>query len=206
MKYADYQQIQFNYDKAYWNNLKTLFKLEFYYQGMYFDTLVKINEVTATAVKRIKYSLDYFTFGDVQHDKDTVKDFGFAGFKVLYLINSKDKNDEIVSMLGASYFCVIGAGQVYGLFACGLAIDTALLLGEEFLRFKEFWIERLKLTDKRLTIYALLDLPRATGAYKFVVMPGRDTVVDVQLKIYLRDKVGKLGVALLTSMFLFGLN
>lgn len=26
MKYADYQQIQFNHDKAYWNNLKTPFK------------------------------------------------------------------------------------------------------------------------------------------------------------------------------------
>ena len=35
MKYADYQQIQFNHDKAYWNNLKTPFKLEFYHQGMY---------------------------------------------------------------------------------------------------------------------------------------------------------------------------
>lgn len=194
MKYADYQQIQFNHDKAYWNNLKTPFKLEFYHQGMYFDTPVKINEVTATAVKRIKYSPDYFTFGDVQHDKDTVKDLGFLGFKVLYPINSKDKNDEIVSMLGASYFRVIGAGQVYGLSARGLAIDTALPSGEEFPRFKEFWIERPKPTDKRLTIYALLDSPRATGAYKFVVMPGRDTVVDVQSKIYLRDKVGKLGL------------
>ena len=109
-------------------------------------------------------------------------------------------------MLGASYFRVIGAGQVYGLSARGLAIDTALPSGEEFPRFKEFWIERPKPTDKRLTIYALLDSPRATGAYKFVVMPGRDTVVDVQSKIYLRDKVGKLGVAPLTSMFLFGPN
>ncbi|XNM90032.1 glucan biosynthesis protein [Escherichia coli] len=99
---------------------------------------------------------------------------------------------------------VIGAGQVYGLSARGLAIDTALPSGEEFPRFKEFSIERREPTDKRLTIYALLDSPRATGAYKFVVMPGRDTVVDVQSKIYLRDKVGKLGVAPLTSMFLFG--
>ncbi|MDI5166080.1 glucan biosynthesis protein, partial [Salmonella enterica subsp. enterica serovar Montevideo] len=41
---------------------------------------VKINEVTATTVKRIKYSPDYFNFGNVQHDKDTVKDLGFAGF------------------------------------------------------------------------------------------------------------------------------
>ncbi|WP_258273403.1 glucan biosynthesis protein, partial [Escherichia coli] len=71
---------------------------------------------------------------------------------------------------------------------------------------REFWIERPKATDKRLTIYALLDSPRATGAYRFVIMPGRDTVVDVQSKVYLRDKVGKLGVAPLTSMFLFGSN
>ena len=40
MKYADYQQIQFNHDKAYWSNIKTPFKLEFYHQGMYFDTPV----------------------------------------------------------------------------------------------------------------------------------------------------------------------
>ncbi|WP_416362361.1 glucans biosynthesis protein MdoG [Nitrosomonas sp.] len=207
MKYADYQQIQFNHDKAYWSSLKTPFKLEFYHQGMYFDTPVEINEVTATSVHKIKYSSDYFNFGDVQHDKDTVKELGFAGFKVLYPINSKNKNDEILSMLGASYFRVIGAGQVYGLSARGLAIDTALPSGEEFPRFREFWIERPKPADKRLTIYALLDSPRATGAYRFVmILMGRDIVIDVQSKIYLRDKIGKLGVAPLTSMFLFGSN
>jgi len=206
MKYADYQQIQFNHDKAYWNNLKTPFKLEFYHQGMYFDTPVKINEVTATSVHQIKYTPDYFNFGNVQHDKDTVKDLGFAGFKVLNPINSKNKNDEILSMLGASYFRMIGAGQVYGLSARGLAIDTALPSGEEFPRFREFWIERPKPADRHLIIYALLDSPRATGAYRFVIMPNRDITVNVQSKIYLRDKVGKLGIAPLTSMFLFGSN
>jgi len=206
MKYADYQQIQFNHDKAYWSNLKTPFKLEFYHQGMYFDTPVEINEVTATSVHKIKYSSDYFNFGNVQHDKDTVKNLGFSGFKVLYPINSKNKSDEIFSMLGASYFRVIGADQVYGLSARGLAIDTALPSGEEFPRFREFWIERPKPTDKHLTIYALLDSPRVTGAYRFVMTLDRDIVVNVQSKIYLRDKVGKLGVAPLTSMFLFGSN
>lgn len=135
-----------------------------------------------------------------------VKDFGFVGFKVFYLINSKDKNDEIVSMFGVSYFCVIGVGQVYGFFVCGLVIDIVLLLGEEFLCFKEFWIECLKLIDKCLIIYVLFDLLCVIGVYKFVVMSGCDMVVDVQLKIYLCDKVGKLGVVLLISMFLFGLN
>lgn len=206
MKFADYQQIQFNHDKAYWSKLKTPFKLEFYHQGMYFDTPVKINEVTSTSVKQIKYSPDYFNFGSVKHDPESVKNLGFAGFKVLYPINSADKNDEIMSLLGASYFRVVGKGQVYGLSARGLAIDTALPSGEEFPRFREFWVERPKQGDKHLVIYALLDSPRATGAYRFTVIPGRDTTVDVESKVFLRDKVGKLGLAPLTSMYLFGPN
>jgi glucans biosynthesis protein len=206
MKFADYQQIQFNHDKAYWNNLNTPFKLEFYHQGMYFDTPVKINEVTANSVKEIKYSPDYFNFGNVKHDADSVKNLGFAGFKVLYPINKADKDDEIMSVLGASYFRLIGKGQVYGLSARGLAIDTALSSGEEFPRFREFWIERPNPDEKHLIIYALLDSPRATGAYRLDVYPGKEASVDVQAKVYLRDKVGKLGLAPLTSMFLFGPN
>ena len=206
LKFADYQQIQFNHDKAYWKDQNTPFKLEFYHQGMYFDTPVKINEVTANAVKEIKYSPDYFNFGNVKHDADSVKNLGFAGFKVLYPINKADKNDEIMSVLGASYFRVIGKGQVYGLSARGLAIDTALASGEEFPRFREFWIERPNPDEKHLVIYALLDSPRATGAYRLDVYPGKEATVDVQSQVYLRDKVGKLGVAPLTSMFLFGAN
>lgn len=38
------------------------------------------------------------------------------------------------------------------------------------------------------------------------MIPGRDTTVDVESKVFLRDKVGKLGLAPLTSMYLFGPN
>ena len=55
-------------------------------------------------------------------------------------------------------------------------------------------------------IFALLDSPRATGAYRLILRPGTDTVVDVKSQMFLRDKVSKLGVAPLTSMFLFGAN
>ncbi len=41
-------------------------------------------------------------------------------------------------------------------------IDTALASGEEFPRFREFWIERPNPDEKHLVIYALLDSPRAT--------------------------------------------
>lgn len=206
MKFADYQKIHFLQEKAEWAKDKTPFKLSFYHQGMHFDTPVKINEVTASKVEEIKYDPSRFEFGDVPHDPDTTKNLGYAGFRVLYPINKADKQDEIMTLLGASYFRVVGKGHVYGLSARGLAIDTALPSGEEFPRFTEFWVEKPKPADKHLVIYALLDSPRSTGAYKLILRPGNDTVVDVQSRVFLRDHVSRLGVAPLTSMYLFGPN
>ncbi|MDH0303922.1 MULTISPECIES: glucan biosynthesis protein G [unclassified Pseudomonas] len=206
MKYADYQKIRFIQEKAEWAKDKTPFKLSFYHQGMHFDTPVKINEVTATKVEEIKYDPSRFEFGDVPHDAEATKNLGYAGFRVLYPINKADKQDEIMTLLGASYFRVVGKGHRYGLSARGLAIDTALPSGEEFPRFREFWIEKPKPNDKHLVIYALLDSPRSTGAYKLTLRPGEDTLVDVKSRVYLRDNVSRLGIAPLTSMYLFGPN
>nr|WP_269819866.1 glucan biosynthesis protein G [Pseudomonas synxantha] len=206
MKFADYQKIRFRNEKAEWADQNTPFKLSFYHQGMHFDTPVKINEVTADSVHEIKYDPTRFDFGDVKFDPKATEQLGYAGFRVLFPINKADKQDEIMTMLGASYFRVVGKDQVYGLSARGMAIDTALPSGEEFPRFTEFWIERPKPGDKHLVIFALLDSPRATGAYRLILRPGTDTVVDVKSQMYLRDKVSKLGVAPLTSMFLFGAN
>jgi glucans biosynthesis protein len=206
MKFADYQKIRFRADKAEWAADKTPFKLTFYHQGMHFDTPVKINEVTANNVEEIKYDPARFDFGDLQFDPKSTEQLGYAGFRVLYPINKGDKQDEIMTLLGASYFRVIGKDQVYGLSARGLAIDTALPSGEEFPRFREFWVERPGPDDKQLVIYALLDSPRSTGAYKMTLRPGSDAVVDVRSKVFLRDNVSRLGVAPLTSMFLFGAN
>ncbi|WP_218575541.1 glucan biosynthesis protein G [Pseudomonas sp. EMN2] len=206
MKYADYQKIRFLQEKAEWAKDKTPFKLSFYHQGMHFDTPVKINQISAKKVEEIKYDPSRFEFGDVPHDPEATKNLGYAGFRVLYPINKADKQDEIMTLLGASYFRVVGKGHRYGLSARGLAIDTALPSGEEFPRFTEFWIEKPKPTDKHLVIYALLDSPRSTGAYKLTLRPGEDTVVDVKSRVYLRDHVSRLGVAPLTSMYLFGPN
>ncbi len=208
LKFADYQQIQYRSDKLFWAERDTPFKLSFYHQGMQFDTPVKLNEVTATSVHEIQYDPNNFSFGSLQldHSPEALKDLGYAGFRVLYPINKADKQDEVMTLLGASYFRVIGKGQTYGLSARGLAIDTALPSGEEFPRFREFWIERPKAGDKHLVIYALLDSPRATGAYRFILRPGDDAVVDVKSRVYLRDTVNRIGLAPLTSMYLFGSN
>lgn len=206
MKYADYQKIRFNADKAYWANEPTPFELWFYHQGMHFDVPVKINEITATDVRPIEYDPGYFSYDDLQLDPAALQNLGFAGFKVLHPLNQADRKDELITFLGASYLRALGKGQWYGLSARGLAIDTAMPSGEEFPRFTEFWIEYPEADRRNLIIYALLDSPRATGAYRMVVTPGMDTTLDVDARIYLREGVGKLGIAPLTSMFLYGPN
>lgn len=206
MAFADYQQLRYREDQGRWRDAETPFELRFYHQGMHFDVPVKINEITATSVQEIRYDPEMFEFGNVDIDPATLQDLGFAGFKVLYPLNEAGKQDELMTLLGASYFRVVGKDQVYGLSARGLAMDTALPSGEEFPRFTEFWVERPEADRGNLLIYALLDSPRATGAYRMVLTPGKDSIVDVQARVYLREPVEKLGIAPLTSMYLFGAN
>ena len=123
-----------------------------------------------------------------------------------YPLNSPTYYDELVSFLGASYFRGLGKGQKYGLSARGLAIDTAVQTGEEFPIFREFWLQRPKRGDKSVTVYALLDSPSVVGAYTFIITPGKRTVMDVDAVLIPRKKINKIGIAPLTSMFLFGEN
>ena len=52
----------------------------------------------------------------------------------------------------------------------------------------------------------MLDSPSAAGIYTFVITPGENTVMDVDAKIFPRKEINKLGIAPLTSMYLFGEN
>src|SRR5690606_3413126 len=133
---------------------------------------------------------------------------GYAGFRILFPVNRPDVHDEVMSLLGASYFRVIGKGQVYGLSGRGLAIDSGLPQPEEFPEFREFWIERPERGEKHMVVYALMDSPRATGAFKLTLAPDQElgAVLDVESRVFLRENVEKLGIAPLTSMFLFGPN
>ncbi|WP_459615410.1 glucan biosynthesis protein G [Bordetella sp. 2513F-2] len=208
LKFAGYQNVRYREDHYRWRDAGTAFQLGFYHQGMHFKSPVRINEIDAGGVREIPFDMADFDYGpDLKVDPELLKNLGFAGFKVLYPLNTPAKpTDELASFLGASYFRVIGQGQTYGLSARGLAIDTALPSGEEFPAFREFWIAKPSPESRELVIYALLDSPRATGAYRFAIRPQADTIVDVQARIYLREQVGRLGLAPLTSMYLYGAN
>nr|WP_280730147.1 glucan biosynthesis protein G [Glaciimonas immobilis] len=201
-----YRDIRFKPEKSPWVNAKLPFDLAFFHEGHLFNEPVKMNEIIGKNVREIRFDPNNFTYGANKLDPNKLRALGFAGFRVHYPLNNGNYKDEVLSFLGASYFRAIGKDQRYGLSARGLAVDTALNSGEEFPEFVEFWIERPKAGDKQVTIYALLNSRRVTGAYSFTLKPGVDTAIDVKAQLYLRESVAKLGIAPLTSMFLYGKN
>ena len=205
LSYDQYRDIRFRRDHAPWHD-KLPFELGFFHQGREFTTPVKINEVSAKQVREIKFDPKAFDYGKNEIDPTALTGLGFAGFRIHYPVNTPNHKDEVLVFLGASYFRAIGKGQLYGLSSRGLAIDTALYSGEEFPRFVEFWIERPAPKAKELTIYALLDSRRVSGAYRFVVNPGVETTLDVKAQLYVRENISKLGIAPLTGMYFFGEN
>ena len=53
-------------------------------------------------------------------------------------------------------------------------------------------------------VYALLDGPSITGAFKFQIRRTEGTVMDIENHLFLRKEVARLGIAPLTSMFWYG--
>jgi periplasmic glucans biosynthesis protein len=206
LDYDHYRDIRYRPDRFLWRGTASPFEIAFFHPGLYYDQPVKIHEVTGQGVREIPYNAEDFDFGSNKVDTSKLHGLGFAGFRAHYALNTPKYKDEVLVFLGASYFRALGRGQIYGQSARGLAIDTALPSGEEFPRFTEFWIERPAAAAKELVVYALLDSRRASGAYRFVVRPGVSTAVEVKARLFLRESVGKLGLAPLTSMFFFGEN
>jgi len=201
-----YEGIHFKRDVALWNKTKSPFALEFFHQGWAFDHAVAMHEIMPSGVRDLVFDPQQFDYAAAKLDPATAQGLGYAGFRAETALNLPAYRDEFISFLGASYFRALGKGQLYGISARGLAIDTAQASGEEFPRFVEFWVERPKANAQQLVVYGLLDSPRATGAYRFAITPGIETIVEVNAHIYLRDKIDKLGLAPLTSMFFHGPN
>jgi glucans biosynthesis protein len=206
LTYDQYRDIRFRPDHALWRADRVPFELMFFHLGKFQTEPVRINEVAPNGVRHIRYRSGDFDYGKNKLNPDKWGDLGFAGFRAHYPFNNTDYKDELVVFLGASYFRALGAGQRYGLSARGLAIDTVGGQGEEFPRFTEFWIVKPAANATALTIYALLDSPRASGAYQFDIQPGAQTAMNVRGRLYLRTNVATLGIAPLTSMFFFGEN
>lgn len=206
LDYDQYRDIRYKADKALWRDEGLPFQVQAFHRGFIFKDRVIINIVDHGVATRLAYSPELFDYGKNQFPTPLPPDLGFAGLRFHYPLRKDEVYDEIAVLLGASYFRAVGLGQVYGLSARGLALDTGLPKAEEFPIFREFWIEKPAKDAGTLTLYALLDSESVTGAYRFTLRPGMDMAMDVASHLYFRKAVERVGIAPLTSMFFHGEN
>jgi glucans biosynthesis protein len=205
LDYDHYRAIRFLPEHALWRGEKLPFEVQFFHRGFFYKDRIDIFEVANGVASRIAYQPENFSFGDTPPPQPG-DDLGFAGFRLHAPINKPDYYDEVCVFLGASYFRAVAKGELYGLSARGLAINTGEAKGEEFPFFKTFWIEKPTANASSIVVHALLDSESAAAAYRFTIRPGDTTVFDVEMAIYPRVDLEHAGLAPMTSMFFFGPN
>ena len=203
LSYDEYRAIRFNSRRALWQGTDKPVRLDFFHPGLYFPRPVDISIVQNGEARAVEFNLDLFTQGEIVPQLPVDDTLGYSGLRIRGDVAGPDEFKEFVVFQGASYFRAIAREQNYGLSARGLALRTGDEAGEEFPEFTRFWIEEPQEGARKTVIHALLDSPSVTGVYTFETEPGDTTIVEVDATIYPRVDLDHVGIAPLTSMFLF---
>lgn len=198
-----YRSIRFNPDAGIWKAEGLPFHLELLRATSNNQTAVNISTVTNGMATDVTATPAMFQMAPELPAQLGKVSLPLSGFRLRSRINSPKVWDEFLVFQGASYFRSVAKDLLYGLSARGLAINTAEPQGEEFPAFTHFWIERPAPRATSITFYARLESESCTGAFKFVVTPGIETTADVDMTIFPRNEMRVVGIAPLTSMFLF---
>ena len=205
--YDLYQQIRFRPEKSIKLDRDGRMPVQMFHLGKYATDPVRMNVVEDGKAREVIYSPSLFEIPP-DHPARRLKDgAGFAGFRIM----APDMKTDWFAAMGASYFRSSGPYNQYGLSARGIAIDTAMPQPEEFPRFSHYWLEGVTGdTTAPLTIYALLDGPSVTGAYRMRTERLTDTrdvhhiTMEIDAVLYARKDIARLGIAPFSSMFWYG--
>ena len=202
--YETWGKITYNTDHALFADTKERFPIEFFHLGMFFKKAVRIHVLDKGEAREVLYDTSYFNMPEDSVARKLPAGAGFAGFRIQEPKGGELdwKKNDWVAFLGASYFRAIGELRQYGLSARGVALDTWQAgTNEEFPDFTHIYVGPE--TETGVTLYALLEGPSITGAYKFLMTRGKGVVMDIDCALYLRGSFTRFGIAPLTSMYWF---
>lgn len=208
LDYDAYRLIQYRDAASKWVENPSGFRLQAFHLGWLYNEPIRVFEIENGTARSIAFQHTDFTYHDAEvGEAAAAGDFpGVAGIRINYPLNRADAIDELVSFLGASYFRALGRDNIYGVSARGVVLNSWVDIPEEFPRFSEFYLET-PAQGEPLVVYAALESPSMTGAYRFVITPASDaaqeSVMDVTARLFFRTDVKELGIAPLTSMFLY---
>jgi glucans biosynthesis protein len=197
------QKLKFRPERTLWRNGPGPFPVRLFHLDKYNAFPVRINALANGIARPVAYSPQAFDYGSTGLERTLPSDLGYSGFRVM---DGHGKNTDWLAFQGASYFRTSGEEDQYGASARGIAVNTALSGDEEFPRFVEFWLAEPASESPTISIFALLDGPSLSGAYRFDATKGQGAVIAVTAELFARDDIARLGIAPLTSMYWYGEN
>lgn len=203
MDYDVYRLAWFDPARAVWGQRDLAFEMDLLLPGLYDWRPVEIDVVRDGIASRLAFDLDLFVNWRTLPPLPDNETLGFSGLRLRHVYPGELWEREFAVFQGASYLRAIGAAQIYGLSARGLALRTGEPEGEEFPEFVRFWVEEPEPGDRSVTLHALLDSPSVAGAYVIRMMPGPACVMEVDCALYPRVDLDHVGIGALTSMFLY---
>ena len=204
LDWDQYQSIRYRQDHALWADQPGRFQAKFFHLGLYFHSPVRMFDIVDGKAQELAYDPAAFDYGKSGLKNGHLPaDLGFAGFR---LNTRADTDRDFAAFLGASYFRAVGKEGQYGQSARGLAIDTGMDRPEEFPDFIAYFLEQPAADSNTLVVYALLDSPSVAGAYRFAITNGDVLLMDVDVALYPRKAIERLGIAPCTSMYQVGEN
>ncbi len=205
LTYDQFRFIGFTDGKEVWAETLLPFRVGFYHKGYVAVDDVSIDVIRDGQDFSIPFSRNYFHYLAWAHDLKLPDDVGFAGFRIKTVFPDEIEMQEIFTFVGASYFRARAKNTILGTSTRGLAIDCGLPKPEEFPVFRKYWIVKPKMGDTSLHVLGLLESQSVTGAYDFVLSAGTDaTTIDVKETLYFRSVPEKVGIAPMSSMWLWG--
>jgi glucans biosynthesis protein len=203
ISYDQYRKIWFDTRNGLWENTNRPLRLDVFPPGLYYPRAIEVNIVDDGTASPLLFDLDVFDRTDQFPDLPLNEHMGYSGIRLRADLLSNNLYTEYSVFQGASYFRGIGTGEIYGLSARGLALKTGDERGEEFPDFTAFWIETPEAQDMSVTVHALMDSPSCTGAFRFDITHGDVLDMEIEATIFARTEMDHVGIAPLTSMFLF---
>ncbi|ORE98512.1 glucan biosynthesis protein [Aurantimonas sp. 22II-16-19i] len=170
-----------------------------FHLGRYFQLPVGIHVVDGDKSRQLRYDPAVFDMPEDSPARKLPKDIGYAGLRVM----APDQQTDWLAFLGAAYFRSSGELNQFGLSARALALDVAMPTPEEFPRFTDYFLERSTTPGHELVITCLIDSPRMTGVFRMDVGKHGPVVMDIDSRFFAREKIDRVGLAPLTSMFWF---
>lgn len=206
--YNQYRSVHFRAGATMWPWRR--FHLQLFAPGYRFVRAVSVYVIASGHAQRVRFHPSFFRHPKGLYPRPLPAHIGYAGFRLLYdgyhpRRSKVATNKQVIVFLGASYFRAKGSHEQFGISARGLAIDTIAPHPEEFPHFIAYWIRRPKRTARVITVFALMNSPSATAAFRFRIRPGRAVHVGVRTTFFFRRRVRELGLAPLSSMYMYDL-